>query len=92
VKKAVNFLNPGQVHVIAFDQPLYALAKHIQWNWRDLYGQKRLVVMLGGLHMEMAALKTMGNWLEGSGLTNAIVQPNMASAGTADSFLNASHV
>ena len=30
VKKAVEILNPGQVPVIAIDQPLYALAKHIQ--------------------------------------------------------------
>ena len=33
VKKAVEILNPGQVPVIAMNQPLYVLAKQIQWNW-----------------------------------------------------------
>ncbi|VDI61335.1 Hypothetical predicted protein [Mytilus galloprovincialis] len=28
----VNFLNPGQLPVITCDQPLYAIAKSVQWN------------------------------------------------------------
>ena len=44
--------------------------------------------MLGGLHIEMAALSNIGGWLEDSGWTKA----NMASAGTSKSFLNGSHV
>ena len=31
----VAFLNPGQIPVIAADQPLYALAKQIQWTWPE---------------------------------------------------------
>ena len=31
IKQAVDYLNPGQVPVVAMDQPLYALAKQIQW-------------------------------------------------------------
>ena len=30
IKKSVDFLNAGQTPVIAFDQPLYALAKMVQ--------------------------------------------------------------
>ena len=41
VKSAVEHLNPGQIPVITFDQPLYALAKQIQWKWPDDYGQVR---------------------------------------------------
>lgn len=48
--------------------------------------------MFGGLHIEMAALTTLGDLLEGSGWTGALVQANIASPGTADSFLKASHV
>lgn len=48
--------------------------------------------MFGGLHIEMAALKTLGNLLEGSGWTGALVQAGITTPGTADSFLNASHV
>jgi hypothetical protein len=92
VRSAVNFLNPGQVPVLACDQPLYALAKQIQWHFPDTYGEKRLVVMFGGLHIELAVLKTIGDWLKGSGWTSAVEQSNLASAGTADSFLKASHI
>ena len=40
----------------------------------------------------MTALKAIGKWLEGSGLTSALVQVNVAYPGTADSFLKATHV
>jgi len=40
----------------------------------------------------MAALKTLGDWLQGSGWVQALVQAEIASAGTADSFLRTSHV
>ena len=50
------------------------------------------MVLLGGLHTELAALKAIGNWLEGSGWTNALVQAEVTTPGTADSFLNAAHV
>jgi len=40
----------------------------------------------------MAALKTTGDWLQGSGLVQALVQAEITSAGTADSFLRASHI
>jgi hypothetical protein len=32
VKKSVNILNPGQTPIIACDQPLYKIAKDIQWH------------------------------------------------------------
>ena len=32
IKTAVDYLNRGQLPVIAFDQPLYALANLVQWN------------------------------------------------------------
>ena len=32
VQAAVQHLNPGQVPVLATDQPLFALAKQIQWT------------------------------------------------------------
>ena len=48
--------------------------------------------MFGGLHIEMAMLKLLGDWLENSGWTNALVQADIASSGVADSFINASHI
>ena len=58
--KAVEHLNPGQNPVVTFDQPIYALAKQIQFRWPEKYGEDKLVVMFGGLHIEMAALKMLG--------------------------------
>ena len=56
VKDAVAYLNPGQTPVIAFDQPLFVLAKKTQLYHPDTYGQ--LVTMMGPLHTEMAFLNT----------------------------------
>jgi hypothetical protein len=92
VKKAVEILNPGQTPIIAMDQPLYAVAKQIQWSWPETHGENHFIVMLGGLHIEMAAPKTLGDLLEGSGWTGALVQAGVATSGTADSFLKATHV
>jgi len=92
VKKAVEILNPGQAPVITMDQPLYTLAKQIQWSWPTSHGESQFVIMFGGLHVEMAALKTIGDLLDGSGWTGALVQANVATPGTAESFLKASHV
>lgn len=92
VMAAVQHLNPGQTPVLTADQPLYALVKKIQWTWPVKYGEDHFVAMLGGLHIEMATLKLLGDWLEDSGWTNALVQADIASSGTANSFVNASHV
>ena len=51
---------PGQTPVVTFDQPLFALAKQIQWKWPQEYGEQKFVVVFGGLHIEIAALKTVG--------------------------------
>ena len=92
VRNAVQHLNPVQTPVLTCDQPLFTLAKQIQWKWPDTYGEDKLVVMFGGLHIEMTALKTLGDWLQGSGWTQALVQAEITTAGTADSFLRAAHV
>lgn len=63
LKKATNYLNPGQ---IPFDQPLFALAKYVQWSWPQSLGEEHFVVMFGGLHIEMALWSTIGGffWLD----------------------------
>ena len=57
VKAVVQHLNPGQTPVLTADQPLFALAKQIQWTWPDTLGENSFVVTLGGLHIEMAILR-----------------------------------
>ncbi|KAJ8406772.1 hypothetical protein AAFF_G00296880 [Aldrovandia affinis] len=92
VKRAVDILNPGQIPVITLDQPLYTLAKQIQWRWPETHGEDHFVIVFGGLHIEMAAWKTLGNLLDSSGWTGVLVLAGVASTGTADSFLKAAHV
>lgn len=57
VKAAIQHVNPGQVPVLAADQPLFALAKEIQWTWPATHGEDHFVIMFGGLHIEMGVLK-----------------------------------
>ena len=77
---------------MAVDQPLFALAKMVQWKWPDTHGEDKYVVMFGGLHLEMALWSTLGDLLEGSGWTNALVEAEIASSGVAESFLKTSHL
>ena len=92
VRWATDFLNPGQIPVVAFDAPLYAIAKFTQWKWTDTHGEGKFIAMFGGLHIEMVIWTTYGDYLQGSGWTSALTQAGIASSGTADSFLKASHL
>ena len=91
-RQAFTFLNPGQIPITTFDQPLFSLAKFVQWKWPDTHDEKVHVIMLGGLHTEMALWNTLGDVLEGSGWTAALTQADVASSGTADSYLKATHL
>jgi len=64
---------------MAFDQPLFALAK-----WLQSLGEQRFVVMLGGLHIEMALWGTIGDFL---GWTTALCEAGVATSRVAHSFL-----
>ena len=45
ISDAVRLLNPGQVPVITADQPIYATAKQIQWQWPEIYGESHFLIM-----------------------------------------------
>ena len=51
-----------------------------------------LLLCLEVIHIELAALKTLGDLLKESGWTSALVQAGVTTAGTADSFLKAAHI
>ena len=91
-KKITNCFNPGQIPVMAFDQLLFALAKYVQWSWPQLLGEDHFVVMFGGLHIEMALWSTIGDFLDCSGWTSTLCEAGVATSGTADSFLKATHL
>jgi len=92
LKKVTNNLNSGQTPVMAFDQPLFALAKYVQWSWPQSFGEDSFVVMFGGLHIEMALWSTIGDFLDCSGWTAALSEAGVAAVGVVDSFLKVSHL
>ena len=92
VKDAIHHLHPGQTPVLTVDQPLFALGKHIQWNLTETHGEDQIVLVMGGLHIEMAFLNILGVWLEDSGWVSALVQSNVLTTGRADNILKAVNV
>ena len=50
------------------------------------------MVMFGGLHIEMAAFRSLGLLLQSGGWTGALVDARITSPGTVDSFLSVSNV
>ena len=64
---AVDYLNPEQPMVVGFDQPLYVIAKRLQWHQPDQYEYQKLFIMHGALHIEIAMLRCLGDWLQDSG-------------------------
>ena len=92
VQNVLHKVNDGQIPVVAADQPLFALLKQIQWHWPDKFGETKFVILLGGLHTEMATLQMIGHWLCGSGWVQCLVQSGIATAGVAESFLSSAHV
>ena len=54
--------------------------------------EDKLVIMLGGLHIELAVLKAIGSWLSGSGWTEAVAKAGITSAGRAESLVTSAHI
>ena len=76
-----NYLNPGQTAVFGLYQPLYAIAKRIQWLLPNDYDHRKVVIMLGALHIEMVMLGCLGDLLEDSGWTVALSNSGIISPG-----------
>ena len=66
--------------VVGFDQPLYAIAKRLQWYQPDQYGYQKLI-MLGALHIEIAMLRCLGDWLQDSGWLTSLPNAGVTSPG-----------
>ena len=92
IKSILLGLNSNQAPVITADQPVYALGKQVQWMYPAIYGEDNLLMMLGTLHIEMAFLDAIGDWLEGSGWTEILVKAQINSPGRAESFLSGRQV
>ena len=92
IKAVVEKLNPGQIPVITGDQPIFAILKLVQSRFPDLYGEDKVVVMMGGLQIEMAAQAQVGKLLAGSSIENILVEADVTTSGRVQSFISCSHV
>ena len=92
ISNAIKHLNPQQVPVFSCDQPLFAISKYLQWKFPATHGEENIVIMMGGLHIEMNFVKLLGDWLTGSGWTSALVQADITTTGRADAILKCSHL
>ena len=92
MREAVEYLNLDQAPIAAVDQRFYTVTKQIQWNWPETHGENHFIIMFGRLHIEMTAPKILGNLLEGSRWVGALVQAEVATSGTTNSFLVSVHV
>ena len=61
-------------------------------KWPDTHGEDKFVIMLGSLHIETGLWNLCGDLLKGSGWTTALSDSDVASSGTADSFLRICHL
>ena len=92
VQAITAYLNPDQIPVLACDQPIFAQCKYIQCKWPGIYGENKMIIMLGGLHVEKVLWYSVGDLLAFSGWTEALTEADVATSGTAESFLKASHI
>lgn len=92
VKKAIEFLNPGQIPVIAGDCPLYARQKKCQLFFPDEIGEEKMVCMMGFLHVEMCCQEAGGKLMGGSGWERMFVLADIFKPGVASSLLGGKHV
>ena len=92
LKCITEFLNVGQIPVLACDCPIFAICKKIQWCLPHTHGEDKILIIFGGLHIEKALWNALGSLLSGSGWTGALTEAGIVTSGTADSFLSASHI
>ena len=90
--QGTEFLNPGQTGVLGADQPLYAIAKQLQWTFPESLGEYKLVVLLGALHIEDKVHQMTGKLLRDSGWTTVLSQAQVLTSGRAQSALNEHHI
>ena len=90
IKEQTSFLNKGQIPVMTIDQPLYALAKFLQWTKPDTLGEQHILVVIGDLHIEMTFMKCIGDLLDGSGWTFLLTSSMIVTTGKANAMLPAS--
>ena len=79
-----NHLNSRQITIMVVDQPVYAIAKQLQWCYPD---QCRALFMLQPLHIEVAFMSAIGDWVKGNGWTDILNRAKIIMVRRVESFL-----
>ena len=88
-----TFLNPGQTPVLGADQPLYAIAKTLQWSHPDTsIAEDKFVLKMGDLHIEDKAQAMVGKVVRGSGWEYCVSTANVFTSGRSTSVLDEGHI
>ena len=74
-------LNNGQTLVLGADQPLYAIAKQLQWSFPDTLDEDKLVLMMGALHIEDKMHQMIGKLVRDSGWSDILTQAQVLTSG-----------
>jgi len=91
-KKAIAFVNPGQIPVIQGDCPVYARQKRCQLLFPEELGEQQMVCMIGFLHLEMCTQEAGGKLMGGSGWERMFHLAKIFTPGVAASLLCGKHV
>lgn len=76
----------GQLNaVVTFDQAVYRLAKEIQWKRPEQFSD--MVVRMGGFHIVLNYLGTIGKMIGDAGINELLVDANMYSEATVGAIL-----
>ncbi|KAE8739304.1 hypothetical protein FOCC_FOCC015194 [Frankliniella occidentalis] len=93
VTKITNMVNPGQTPTICMDQPLFALGKILQCNWPQTYGESKIVLLMGGLHIEQAFLRLLGTFMDECGWAEIATHAGITSSEAgAEALLKVHHI
>ena len=91
--RAISYLNPGQTPVMVADEPLFTLAKKLQWKFPQTdHGEDSFLVTLGAMHTEKMLWSVSGDWLNGSGWTTALTNSGISTSGKAEPFIGVHHI
>jgi hypothetical protein len=75
-----------QYTIITVDQALYC--KLVELKWAIPEYREKLVVQLGGLHISMCFLKTIGDHMKGSGLVDSWIESGLLGPNAAETVMN----
>ena len=92
IKSTISSINPGQIPVDTCDQPVYALAKEIQWRYPNDFSDNQYFAIFGGLHIEQSLLGIHGELIAGSGLAKILEVNDLSTIGVSAASLDVSEI